>query len=186
MNLFRRHKLSQEETDQRLDKWEEDTKKKLRYIEGCKNEDFMGLIEARRKNLKEQQEEYRMSLIRLMATANRIESILSSFRLQRINHQFSNVVKDFMQNTLLMSKDISTNYKKTNIKKVENVLLKTKFITKVQGQELDKFIEMDHYSDIDSVDSAKYQQLEKDVDSMVDAYESTGYIANKRKMVETE
>lgn len=173
MGLFKKKaKLSEEEKEQRLDALEARMSKSIKKLEGMKANYFAGMMQARQKKLPTQEKQFRASLARCIAQIHMQEGTLMSLQLSRQNREFSSNQADFMSSIMMISDDIEYNYNHTNMKKVEKSMLKSKFILRKQEEQLDQFLELDQYSNIEDAESGRYQDYNNEIDGMIDGYES--------------
>ena len=173
MGLFKKkQKLTEEEKEQRLDALEQRITKSIKKLEGIKQNYFAGMMQARQKKLPAQEKQFRASLARCIAQIHMQEGTLMSLQLQRQNKEFSSNQADFMNSINMISEDIDYNYGRTNLKKVEKSMAKSKFILKKQEEDLDKVLELDQISNIEDAESGRYQSYNDEIDGMIEGYET--------------
>ncbi len=179
MALFKKKpKMTEEEKEQKLDALEERMTRSIKKLEGMKGVYFDGMMKARAKKLPNQEKQYRASLSRCIAQIHMQEGALMTLQLNRQNKEFSLNQADFMDSILMISKDIDFNMKQTNVKKVEDAMLKSKFALKKQEENLDRVLELDQYSSVEDVDSGRYAEYGSEIDGMIESYEGPSYNSN--------
>ena len=174
MALFKKKpKLTEEEKEERLDKLEERMSKSIKKLEVLRGNYFNGMMQAREKKLPNQEKQFRASLARCIAQIHMQEGTLMSLQLARQNKEFSANQSDFMGAIMQISEDIEYNFDQTNVKKAEKAMLKSKFVLKKQEEQLDQFLELDQYSNIQDAESGRYHDYQNEIDSMIEGYEES-------------
>ena len=165
--MFGKKKHSDEETVKRLNEVEEDTVLSIKRLED--NKDFLlnGLVEATEMNLESQMKNYRDALKKCLAQIQMENNFIFSLRLARANLDLSRIQRSFMESLYLVSKDIEFNFKKTDVKKAQNSYMKSTFLLNKQSKQIDEFISVGAYTDVDINEDIKYKEYDKQVDAML-------------------
>ena len=184
MSIFKRKpKMSEEEREQKLDAAEMKMKKSIANLENLKKTYFVGLMQARQKKLPLQEKRYRGALSRCIAQIHMQEGALMDLQLMRTNKDFSESQQLFMNSVLLISEDIATNYKKTNVKKVEDARDRINFNIGKQEEDLERVLRTGETSSESLADLDRYQEYGAEIDSMIESVEGPlmGSNSNRQK-----
>ncbi|MCR4660939.1 MAG: hypothetical protein K5765_02930 [Clostridia bacterium] len=164
----------EKEREARLDAAEKKLQIGIMKLEKTKDTFFNGMMLARQKGLKVQEQQYRANLSKCMAQIKMQEGSLMTLQLARQSKELVEAQKDFVDCLGMISKDIEVNQKKTNIKKVEDEYLKAKFAVQKQSEGIDELLELDKYSDIASQDIGKFSEFDAEIDAMIDSANPLG------------
>ena len=182
---MRKEKKTKEQLEQEREARLDGAEKKLRLgimsLEKSKGEFFNGMLEARRKGLKTQEQQYRATLSKCMAQLKMQEGALMTLRLARQSRDLVAAQREFVDCLGIISKDIDVNQKKTNVKKAENQYLKAKFAVSKQSEDIDNLLELDRYSEVADAETGKYSEFDSEIDSMIkDATMGTDFVNQNR------
>ncbi len=155
------------EREQRLDNAEKRLRLGIASLEKSKVEFFNGMVEARNKNLRTQEQQYRATLGKCMAQIKMQTGTLMTLRLARQSRDLVKAQREFVECLGLISEDIVGDQKKTNVKKAENQYLKAKYAVDKQSENIDSLLDLDRYSDIADAESGKYSEFDSEIDDML-------------------
>ena len=167
----KKKKMTEEEREQQLDNAEAKMKKSIANLESLKKTYFMGLMQARQKKLALQEKRYRGALARCIAQIHMQEGALMDLQLMRTNKDFSESQSLFMDSVMMISNDIERNYKKTDVKKVENARMKINFTVGKQEEDLERVLRTGEMTDDMFNDNERYQEYGNEIDSMIESVE---------------
>lgn len=156
------------EREARLDATEKKMQLGIMKLEKTRDTFFNGMMEARKKGLKVQEQQYRANLSRCLAQIKMQQGSLMTLQLARQSKDLVEAQKDFIECLGLISQDIDVNSKKTNIKQAEDQYLKAKFAVQKQSEDIDQLLELDKYSDVASQDIGKYGEFDQQIDEMIE------------------
>ena len=157
----------EQEREVRLDNAEKKLRMGIKSLENSRAEFFNGMMEARRKGLQAQEQQYRATLSRCMAQIKMQEGALLTLRLARQTRDLVAAQREFVDCLGIISKETVTDEKKTNIKKTEKQYLKAKFAVGKETEKIDNFLELDKYSDIADMETGKYSEFDSEIDAMI-------------------
>lgn len=157
----------EQEREARLDGAEKKLRHSIMSLEKSKTDFFNGMMEARSKGLKSQEQQYRATLSRCMAQLKMQEGALMELRLGRQSRDLVRAQREFVDCLDIIANDISTDTKKTNIKKGKKQMLRARFAVNQQMEKIDEALETGQYSDIADMESGKYSEFDSEIDSMI-------------------
>ncbi len=174
--MFGRKKMSKEEAEHLRNLRIGETADKLRVqlvnFERQKNSLVVKVVEARKKDLTNQEAQARSLLKRCMAAERRANGMLMTLELAVQSRDLASLNSQFLESIGSLSQDIDISAGKNNSKKVTKKYLRAMYKADKQNRALDDMLDAGDYASAISAEGESYAEFDSEVDSLVKEMES--------------
>lgn len=161
------------ERDAKMKRVSEEMRGQLLALQKQKNMALNMLMEARAKNLPEQERQARGALRQCIATEKRTEGMLMSLELAVLSSNLAELNHNFMEAIGELSDVVVDSQKKTDVKKVEEKYMKSLYAKKKQEESIDEMLEVGKYAEVASMGEDRYTEYDGEIDSLLENAEKT-------------
>ncbi len=152
----------------RMAKASEEMRRQIVAVQKKKNFALGKLMEAREKNLPEQERQARGLLRQYIATEKRTEGMLMTLELAVLSSDLSDLNHRFLECIGELSDVVVQNEGKTDVKKVENKYLKALYSAEKQKESVDEMLSIGSYAEVASMGEGKYTEYDGEIDSLIE------------------
>lgn len=173
------------EREERIKETSDKIKVQLITMNNKKDALLSNVVAARRKGLKEPENQARAVLARYLASIKRAEGMLLTLELAVQTRDLAKLNYEFLQCIGDLSDDISQSTQKFNAKKIEEKYTKALYNSSKQLDEIDKFLEIGDYAAAVSADTNSYSEFNEEIDMLIENAENaamSGTQAAKNKL----
>lgn len=169
------------ERNERMAKASEEMRRQIVAVQKKKNFALGKVMEAREKNLPEQERQARGLLRQYIATEKRTEGMLMTLELAVLSSDLSDLNHKFLESIGELSDVVISNEGKTNVKKVEDKYLKALYSAEKQKENVDEMLSIGDYAQVASMGDGKYTEYDDEIDSMIASAERGAGRAGKQR-----
>lgn len=139
------------------------------------------ILQARRKGLKEPEQQARNLMRQTLAAIGRQNSMKMTLELAVVSRDLAQLNADFMTSIGALSEDILDAGRATNAantKKVEDKFLRAVYESNQQKERIDEMLAIGEYSSAVGDENDRYVQYDEEIDQMIEAAESSTMFTN--------